>query len=53
LPDVQHLEVDQPAHDDLSEDQELRDLQDQHQDLVERGHRALHLDFATGSGRGG
>jgi hypothetical protein len=38
LAQVQHLKVDQPAHDDMGKDDKLRDLQDHHQDLKQRGH---------------
>ena len=41
LAQVEHLKIDKPGHDDMRDDDELRDVEDQHQNLEKRGHRAL------------
>ena len=49
LPQVQDLKVDQPAHDDMGQDDELRDAEKHQQDLQDRNHGTLAICCGLGS----
>jgi hypothetical protein len=38
LTQVEHLKIDQPAHDHMGDDEEPQDVQKEHQDLENGGH---------------
>jgi len=49
LAQVQHLKVDQPGHDDMRQDHELREAEQHQQDLQDRDHGALIFGYVSGS----